>query len=117
MAHDDTAGKRPRSRGGPTNGLMRVQVINSGIVPGNRNLDNAAGELEKFEHLAYPNKAVQTAGIKAGLLKSFGFGQAGAEILVRRGVPILSTDTARGLGARVLPLVEGTLHHVSIAFS
>jgi phosphopantetheine--protein transferase-like protein len=40
-----------------------------------------ADELRKFEHLVYPNKAVKRE-LKAGLMKSFGFGQAGAEILV-----------------------------------
>ena len=61
------------------NGIL--QSLNDGIVPGNRNLDNAAGELQKFTHLLYPNKAVKKE-LRAGLMKSFGFGQAGAEILV-----------------------------------
>ena len=61
------------------NGVL--QAINDGIVPGNRNLDNAAGELKGFTHLLYPNKAVKKE-LRAGLMKSFGFGQAGAEILV-----------------------------------
>jgi fatty acid synthase subunit alpha len=30
----------------------------------------------------FNNKSIHTPGLKAGLLKSFGFGQAGAEILV-----------------------------------
>jgi len=61
------------------NGVL--QALNDGTVPGNRNLDNVADELAKFEHLVYPNTAVKR-DLKAGLLKSFGFGQAGAEILV-----------------------------------
>jgi 3-oxoacyl-(acyl-carrier-protein) synthase len=61
------------------NGLL--QAMTDSIVPGNRNLDNTAGELQRFSHLLYPNKAVKKE-LKAGLMKSFGFGQAGAEILV-----------------------------------
>ncbi|KAI8915921.1 hypothetical protein EDD86DRAFT_221808, partial [Gorgonomyces haynaldii] len=62
------------------NGVL--QILETGIIPGNRNLDNVEQRLEKFQHLVYPSQTVQTDGIKAGLLKSFGFGQAGAEILV-----------------------------------
>ncbi|KAJ2598230.1 fatty acid synthase alpha subunit Lsd1 [Coemansia sp. RSA 1721] len=61
------------------NGVM--QVLRTGIIPGNRNADNISAELEKFEHIVYPSRTIQTDGIKAGLLKSFGFGQVGGEIL------------------------------------
>ncbi|KAI8317826.1 hypothetical protein GQ54DRAFT_315120, partial [Martensiomyces pterosporus] len=37
---------------------------------------------EKFEYIVYPSRSIQTPGIKAGLLKSFGFGQVGGEMLV-----------------------------------
>ena len=63
-----------------TNGLL--QTILSGIVPGNRNADNIAPELEKFDHIFYPSRSIQTDGIKAGILKSFGFGQVGGEALL-----------------------------------
>jgi phosphopantetheine--protein transferase-like protein len=53
-----------------------------GKVPGNRNLDNVSPELRSNGYLFYPNKSVEVPLIKAGLLKSFGFGQAGAEILI-----------------------------------
>ncbi|KAI8318000.1 thiolase-like protein [Martensiomyces pterosporus] len=62
------------------NGVL--QSLRTGIVPGNRNADNIAAELEKFEYIIYPSRSIQTPGIKAGLLKSFGFGQVGGEILV-----------------------------------
>ncbi|KAH9062902.1 hypothetical protein Ae201684P_009168 [Aphanomyces euteiches] len=62
------------------NGLL--QSMQSGIVPGNANNDNTAPELQKFDLLVYPNRNIQTDGIKAALMKSFGFGQAGGEILV-----------------------------------
>ncbi|ORY03898.1 hypothetical protein K493DRAFT_311577 [Basidiobolus meristosporus CBS 931.73] len=62
------------------NGVL--QYIETGIVPGNRNADNIDPYLRQFTHLYFPNKSVHTRGIKAGLLKSFGFGQVGGEILV-----------------------------------
>ncbi|KAK4046934.1 fatty acid synthase alpha subunit Lsd1 [Microbotryomycetes sp. JL201] len=62
------------------NGL--TQVIQSGLIPGNRNADNISPELRKFEYLLYPSKSIQTDGIKAGLLTSFGFGQVGGACLV-----------------------------------
>lgn len=52
-----------------------TQVIQTGLIPGNRNADNISPELRKFEYLLYPSKSIQTYGIKAGLLTSFGFGQ------------------------------------------
>ncbi|KAI8319679.1 hypothetical protein GQ54DRAFT_30255 [Martensiomyces pterosporus] len=62
------------------NGVL--QSLRTGIVPGNRNADNIAAELEEYEHIVYPSRSIQIPGIKAGLLKSFGFGQVGGEILV-----------------------------------
>ncbi|KAI8993220.1 fatty acid synthase [Pilobolus umbonatus] len=63
-----------------TNGLM--QCLLSGLVPGNRNADNIDIILKDFEYIIYPSRSIQTDGLKAGILKSFGFGQAGAEILI-----------------------------------
>jgi phosphopantetheine--protein transferase-like protein len=72
------------------NGLM--QVMQTSLVPGNRNNDNTAPELRKFSHCAYPNRTMLLAdGVKAGLLKSFGFGQAGGEILMVHPNLLLST--------------------------
>ncbi|KAI7866261.1 fatty acid synthase [Spinellus fusiger] len=62
------------------NGIM--QTLLSGTVPGNRNADNVDEALQKFEYIVYPSRPIQTDGIKAGILKSFGFGQAGGEVLV-----------------------------------
>jgi len=62
------------------NGLL--QIMQSGIVPGNHNNDNTAPELQKFDHLVYPNRSIQTDGIKATIMESFGFGQAGGEVLL-----------------------------------
>ena len=54
-----------------------LQVLQTGIVPGNRNADNIALELRPFTHLAYPTRTLHTRGIKAFMLTSFGFGQKG----------------------------------------
>ncbi|TPX39930.1 hypothetical protein SeMB42_g06180 [Synchytrium endobioticum] len=62
------------------NGIL--QVLETSIIPGNRNADNIDKQLRKFEHVLYPSRSIKTDGIKAGLLKSFGFGQAGAEVLI-----------------------------------
>jgi len=59
-----------------------TQAIQDGIIPGNRNADNIGPELQEFEFLVYPSKSIQTDGIKAGLLTSFGFGQVGGQVLV-----------------------------------
>ncbi|KAJ1994195.1 fatty acid synthase alpha subunit Lsd1 [Dimargaris cristalligena] len=62
------------------NGML--QVLQTGIIPGNRNADNIDALLEKYDHVLYPSRSIHTDGIKAGLLKSFGFGQVGGEVLV-----------------------------------
>ena len=59
-----------------------IQTLNSGLVPGNRNADNVDEVLKEFEYIVYPSRSIQTDGLKAGILKSFGFGQAGGEILI-----------------------------------
>src|SRR2546421_4144090 len=58
-----------------------LQVLNSGLVPGNRNADNADGNLEKFDYIVYPSRSIQTDGIKAFSVTSFGFGQKGAQAI------------------------------------
>lgn len=74
------------------NGL--IQSMNTGRVPGNRNADNISEELEAFDHLVYPNTATELDKIPAALLKSFGFGQAGAEILLVHPDRLAATLTA-----------------------
>lgn len=54
-----------------------MQVLQTGIVPGNRNADNIEIALQPFEHLVFPSKTIQTSGLKAFMLTSFGFGQKG----------------------------------------
>ncbi|KAJ2057564.1 fatty acid synthase alpha subunit Lsd1 [Coemansia sp. S146] len=59
-----------------------IQSMRTGLIPGNRNADNISKELELFDYALYLSKSIQTPGIKAGLIKSFGFGQVGGELLV-----------------------------------
>ncbi|KAL9109967.1 MAG: hypothetical protein Q9227_005490 [Pyrenula ochraceoflavens] len=58
-----------------------LQVLNSGLVPGNRNADNVDEIMEKFSYIVYPSKSIQTDGIKAFSVTSFGFGQKGAQAI------------------------------------
>ncbi|ORX74095.1 hypothetical protein DL89DRAFT_253981 [Linderina pennispora] len=62
------------------NGVL--QSMQTGIIPGNRNLDNVDPELEKYDCILFPCRSIQTPRIDAALVTSFGFGQVGAEILV-----------------------------------
>ncbi|KAJ9132479.1 Fatty acid synthase subunit alpha [Coniochaeta hoffmannii] len=56
-----------------------LQVLNTGLVPGNRNADNVDKEMESFDYIVYPNRSIQTDGVKAFSVTSFGFGQKGAQ--------------------------------------
>ncbi|KAL2206901.1 putative 3-oxoacyl-synthase [Sarocladium strictum] len=58
-----------------------LQILNSGSVPGNRNLDNVDDSFKAFEHLAFLDEPIQTDGVKAFSLTSFGFGQKGAQAI------------------------------------
>ncbi|KAB2576509.1 Beta-ketoacyl synthase [Lasiodiplodia theobromae] len=58
-----------------------LQVLNSGLVPGNRNADNVDKALEKFDYMVYPSRSIQTDGVKAVSVTSFGFGQKGAQAI------------------------------------
>lgn len=58
-----------------------LQILNSGIVPGNRNADNVDKILEQFDYILFPSKSIKTDGIKAVSVTSFGFGQKGAQAI------------------------------------
>lgn len=62
------------------NGCM--QMLQEGIVPGNRNADNIDGELRRYEHLVYPMESIRIWRLKAAMVTSFGFGQKGAVCIV-----------------------------------
>ena len=61
-----------------------VQAMNSGMVPGNRNLDNPDSYLRRFDRLVYPDRTFSPHGrpLRAVYAHSFGFGQAGAEAII-----------------------------------
>ncbi|KAF1814693.1 fatty acid synthase alpha subunit [Eremomyces bilateralis CBS 781.70] len=58
-----------------------LQVLNTGLVPGNRNADNVDAAMEQFDYIVYPSRSLQTDGIKAFSVTSFGFGQKGAQAI------------------------------------
>jgi len=58
-----------------------LQVLDTGLIPGNRNADNVDKVMEKFEYIVYPSRSIQTDGIKAFSVTSFGFGQKGAQAI------------------------------------
>ncbi|KAK6461491.1 fatty acid synthase subunit alpha [Scheffersomyces coipomensis] len=59
-----------------------LQILNTGLVPGNRNADNVDKVLEAFDYVLFPSRSIQTDGIKAVSVTSFGFGQKGAQAIV-----------------------------------
>jgi fatty acid synthase subunit alpha len=58
-----------------------LQVLNTGLVPGNRNADNVDKIMEQFDYIVYPSRSIQTDGVKAFSVTSFGFGQKGAQAI------------------------------------
>lgn len=56
-----------------------LQTLGTGLVPGNRNADNIDQALRKFDLVAIPNQSIQTDGMSAFVINSFGFGQKGAQ--------------------------------------
>ncbi|KAL3433440.1 hypothetical protein BDV09DRAFT_171990 [Aspergillus tetrazonus] len=61
-----------------------LQILDTGIVPGNRNLDNVETELQKNEQIAFLNRSLDTGrgSMRAVSVTSFGFGQKGAQTIV-----------------------------------
>lgn len=62
------------------NGAM--QAILTGRVPGNRNLDNVDPVLRENKHLLYTSATLNVGPLKAAIITSFGFGQAGGQMLL-----------------------------------
>ena len=59
-----------------------IQMMEEGIIPGNRNADNIDIELRNRDLLFFPSKTYQVnASIKAFSVTSFGFGQKGAQVI------------------------------------
>ena len=59
-----------------------LQMLHTGLVPGNRNADDIDEGLRKHEHIVFPNRSVQTTGVNAFTVTSFGFGQKGAQSII-----------------------------------
>jgi fatty acid synthase subunit alpha len=59
-----------------------LQIMESGLIPGNRNADNIDIALEKFDHIAFPSETIHSSQeVKAFIVSSFGFGQKGAQAI------------------------------------
>jgi fatty acid synthase subunit alpha len=58
-----------------------LQVLDTGLVPGNRNADNVDPIMEQYDMIVYPSRSIQTDGVKAFSVTSFGFGQKGAQAI------------------------------------
>ena len=52
------------------NGML--QCLSTGLIPGNRNIDDVDPAFRRFDRLFYPNESIQTSYVKAALVKSFG---------------------------------------------
>jgi phosphopantetheine--protein transferase-like protein len=59
-----------------------IQAMLSGRVPGNRNLDNVEPELQANKNLLYTRSTLDVGPLKAVIVTSFGFGQAGGELVL-----------------------------------
>ncbi|MCJ1325979.1 hypothetical protein MMC10_002642 [Thelotrema lepadinum] len=58
-----------------------LQVLDSGLIPGNRNADNIDSKLRASDLIVFPNRTIRTPGVKAFSISSFGFGQKGAQAI------------------------------------
>lgn len=56
--------------------------MSTGIIPGNRNADNIDSELAKMEYLLFLSQTIPIPMVRTALIKSFGFGQVGGEVLM-----------------------------------
>jgi fatty acid synthase subunit beta len=59
-----------------------MQAMLSGRVPGNRNLDNVDPALRQYKHLLQTSQTLEVGPLRAAVVTSFGFGQAGGQLLL-----------------------------------
>lgn len=59
-----------------------LQAMETGLVPGNRNADNISADVEKNSSLCFLHRSIQTSGLKACSVTSFGFGQKNAQAII-----------------------------------
>ncbi|KAI1120132.1 putative 3-oxoacyl-synthase [Nemania abortiva] len=57
------------------------QILDCGIIPGNRNADDIDAVLEPYDNLVFPDRALDVGDVRAFSVTSFGFGQKGAQAL------------------------------------
>jgi fatty acid synthase subunit alpha len=72
-----------------------LQMLDSGLVPGNRNADNIDSALRQFDLIAYLNRPVRVPDLKAVSITSFGFGQKGAQAICVHPRHVFATLTRR----------------------
>jgi fatty acid synthase subunit alpha, fungi type len=59
-----------------------LQMVATGLVPGNRNADDIDAALQQHELLFFPSRTYRAPmGVKAFSVTSFGFGQKGAQVI------------------------------------
>ncbi|KAK2006392.1 hypothetical protein LZ32DRAFT_669485 [Colletotrichum eremochloae] len=75
-----------------------LQMMDSGMVPGNRNADNIDPELRKHSLLHFPNITVKDGEIKACTVTSFGFGQKGSQAILVHPKFLLATIAKEAYG-------------------
>ena len=63
-------------------GVAAIQIFQSGIILVNWNTDNIDLDFEVNVYLIFNNRSKKIPGIKAVLIKSFGFGQVDSEAFV-----------------------------------
>jgi fatty acid synthase subunit alpha len=61
-----------------------LQIMNTGVIPGNRNADNVDAALRQFSSIVYPNATLRNPNgmVKAVSVTSFGFGQKGGQAIL-----------------------------------
>ncbi|KAK1590719.1 uncharacterized protein LY79DRAFT_686575 [Colletotrichum navitas] len=59
-----------------------LQMMDSGMIPGNRNADNIDPELRQYSTLHFPNITVKNGDVNACTVTSFGFGQKGSQAIL-----------------------------------
>jgi phosphopantetheine--protein transferase-like protein len=59
-----------------------IQAMADEVIPGNRNLDCVDPELRTRKHLFFTNESIHRQPVTAGVINSFGFGQAGGQCLL-----------------------------------
>ncbi|KAF9873687.1 hypothetical protein CkaCkLH20_08797 [Colletotrichum karsti] len=59
-----------------------LQMMDTNVIPGNRNADNIDAELRQYDLLHFPNMTLKGNEIKACSVTSFGFGQKGSQAVL-----------------------------------